>query len=152
MTLPVELASIFHNKRKSYKMVLIQSILDEYRESYTRFLPLDQVAERFLSYYQKSSVEGKKVDSPPNGVASSWDEFTLSQTKSLLKTPIDALSKILEITAETITFRHHIGTASHKQKAERTNVSIGEPDSPRGSYTGSEAKLYTDTAAATVKA
>jgi len=108
MTLPVELASIFHSKQKSYKMVLIQSILDEYNESYTRFLPLNQVAERFLSYYQNSSVEGKKVDSPPNRVASSWDEFTLSQTKSLLKTPIDALSEILEITAETITFKHSI--------------------------------------------
>src|SRR5690606_27509883 len=40
--------------------------------------------------------------------ANSWREFTLSQTKSLLKTPIDALSEILEITAETITFKHHI--------------------------------------------
>jgi len=108
MTLPLELASIFHSKQKSYKMVLIQSILDEYNESHTRFLPLNQVAERFLSYYKNSSDEGKKVDSPPNGVAGSWDEFTLSQTKSLLKTPIDALSKILELTAETITFKHHI--------------------------------------------
>src|SRR5690606_21079715 len=87
---------------------LIQSILDEYKDTYTRFLPLNQVAKRFLSYYQKNSVEGKKIDSPPNGVASSWGEFTLSQTKSLLKTPIDALSAILEATTETIAFKSQI--------------------------------------------
>jgi len=108
MTLPIELASIFQSKQKSYKMVLIQSILDEYSESHTTLLPLNQVAERFLSYFKNSNAEGELVDSPPKNIASSWDEFTLSQTKTLLKTPIDALSNILEVTSETITFKQHI--------------------------------------------
>lgn len=108
MTLPIELASIFRSRQKSYKMVLIQSILNEYKESLTRILPLNQVAGRFLSYYRDSFTEGVKVDSPPNGVANSWSDVTLAQTKSLLKTPIDALSSILEATTETITFKPHI--------------------------------------------
>lgn len=108
MTLPIEIASIFRNRQKSYKMVLILSILNEYKGSLTRMLPLNQVAGRFLSYYRDSSIEGVKVDSPPNGVANSWSNFTLAQTKSLLKTPIDALSSILEATTETITFKPHI--------------------------------------------
>jgi energy-coupling factor transporter ATP-binding protein EcfA2 len=108
MTLPVELASLFRVRQKSYKMVLILSILDEYSQTKLQFLPLNAVAEQFLSYYRSSTEEGNVVDSPPLGVAGSWKDFTLSQVRSLLKTPIEALSHILETTAETITFNSEI--------------------------------------------
>lgn len=108
MTLPQELASIFRSRQKSYKMVLILSFLDEYKESFNRRLPLNQVAERFLTYYQDNSLNGGVVDYPPQGSAFKWSDFTLGQTKSLLKTPIDALSSILEVTPETITFKPYI--------------------------------------------
>lgn len=111
MTLPAELASIFRSRQKSYKMVLILSILNEYKETLTQILPLNQVAERFLSFYQSSESNGALVDSPPSGIANSWGDFTLSQTKTLLKTPIDALSSILEATNETITFKQDIWSA-----------------------------------------
>jgi MoxR-like ATPase len=108
MTLPQELASIFRSRQKSYKMVLILSILNEYKDSSNRRLPLNQVVERFLSYYRESSMNGVQVDYPPQGAAFKWSDFTLGQTKSLLKTPIDALSSILEVTSESITFKPHI--------------------------------------------
>ncbi|NIK75043.1 MoxR-like ATPase [Paenibacillus castaneae] len=108
MTLPQELASIFRSRQKSYKMVLVLSILDDYKESFNRRLPLNQVAERFLSYYRDGSMNGAQVDYPPQGSAFKWSDFTLGQTKSLLKTPIDALSSILEVTPDTITFKPHI--------------------------------------------
>ncbi|MDQ0114952.1 MrcB family domain-containing protein [Paenibacillus harenae] len=96
MPLPAELSSIFRSKQKSYKMVLILSIIDEYRTTHNQAISLDDVAKRFLAYFQNSILEGKKVDSPPSGVAASWTEFTLSQTKALLYTPIKALSSILD--------------------------------------------------------
>ncbi|QHW31464.1 DUF3578 domain-containing protein [Paenibacillus rhizovicinus] len=108
MTLPVELATIFRNKQKSYKMVLIQSIIEEYRQSKLQFLPLSAVAERFLAYYRRRSEEEQVVDAPPANVADSWAAFTLTQTKALLRTPIDALSAILEANGDTITFKSHI--------------------------------------------
>lgn len=86
-------------------MVLILSILDEYKESRIQLLPLSKVVERFLSYYRTSSDAGRTVDSPPPGVASSWNDYSLAQTKSLLKTPIEALSSILEATTDTLTFK-----------------------------------------------
>ncbi|MGG1638876.1 MrcB family domain-containing protein [Paenibacillus sp. NRS-1760] len=108
MTLPQELASIFRSRQKSYKMVLMLSILDEYKESFNRRLPLNQVAERFLSYYRDNSMNEAQIDYPPQGSAFKWSDFTLGQTKSLLKTPIDALSSILEVTPDTISFESHI--------------------------------------------
>ncbi|CAG7646932.1 hypothetical protein PAESOLCIP111_05275 [Paenibacillus solanacearum] len=110
MALPVELSSIFRNKQKSYKMVLILSMIDEYEASQQASLPLSQVAERFLAYYRNSCSEGEKVDPPPSGVASTWNDFTVSRTKALLKTPIEALSSILEVDHDnqTIAFKQTI--------------------------------------------
>ncbi|MGO4370435.1 DUF3578 domain-containing protein [Paenibacillus sp. MCAF20] len=96
MPLPAELSSIFRSKQKSYKMVLILSIIDEYRTTHNQAMSLDDVAKRFLAYFQSNIEEGKKVDSPPRGVATNWTEYTLSHTKSLLYTPIKALSSILD--------------------------------------------------------
>lgn len=96
MPLPIELSSIFRSKQKSYKMVLILSIIDEYQATHSQTISIDSVGRRFLAYYQSSIADGEKVDSPPGGVTANWNNFTLSQTKSLLYTPIKALSSILE--------------------------------------------------------
>ncbi|UVI31012.1 MrcB family domain-containing protein [Paenibacillus spongiae] len=101
MSLPTELSTIFRSKQKSYKMVLILSIIDEIQESNNQALPLNNVAERFLAYYQHNSQQGKKVDSPPAGLASSWNTITHGQVRSLLRTPIGALDSILEMHSET---------------------------------------------------
>ncbi|USB33936.1 DUF3578 domain-containing protein [Paenibacillus sp. YPG26] len=98
--LPNELSTIFRNKQKSYKMVLILSLIDEYEESHNLTFPLSKIAERFLAYYRHSSSEGMKVDGPPKSEAANWNSYTLSQTKSLLRTPIDALASILEFNNE----------------------------------------------------
>ncbi|WP_337102014.1 MrcB family domain-containing protein [Paenibacillus sp. YIM B09110] len=96
MPLSADLSSIFRSKQKSYKMVLVLSIIDEYRATHNQAISLDDVAKRFLAYFQNNIEVGNKVDSPPSGVAASWIEFTQSQTKSLLYTPIKALSSILD--------------------------------------------------------
>lgn len=110
MPLPVELSSIFRNKQKSYKMVLILSMLEEYSESSGRFLSLNNVAERFRSYYQAGQANGQKVDAPPSNVAARWADFSLGQIKTLLKTPLDALSSVLDVNQEeqTVTFKSEI--------------------------------------------
>ncbi|OXL85840.1 ATPase [Paenibacillus sp. SSG-1] len=104
--LPNELSTIFRNKQKSYKMVLILSLLEFHNQTQFFNAPLSNIAERFLAYYQQKSKEGLKIDTPPQNEAVSWDQFTLGQTKSLLRTPIDALSSILEVDQEnqTISF------------------------------------------------
>lgn len=63
--LPEQLSSIFRIKQKSYKMVLILSLIDYYDQSKSLSFPLSAIAERFLAYFQENSRLGKKVDSPP---------------------------------------------------------------------------------------
>ncbi|EGG33783.1 MrcB family domain-containing protein [Paenibacillus sp. HGF5] len=106
--LPEQLSSIFRIKQKSYKMVLILSLIEYYEQSRSLFFPLSVIAKRFLAYFQENSRN--KVDSPPSSKAIHWNEFTLSQTTSLLKTPLEALSAILEVDQDqqTITFRSDI--------------------------------------------
>lgn len=95
--LPDQLTSIFRVKQKSYKMVLILSLIEYYEQTKSLTFPLSTIAERFLAYFQENSAGGKRVDLPPSGKASQWSDFTLSQTISLLKTPLEALSTILEV-------------------------------------------------------
>ncbi|EHB62688.1 MrcB family domain-containing protein [Paenibacillus lactis] len=108
--LPDELSSIFRIKQKSYKMVLILSLIEYYERFKSLSFPLSTIAERFLTYFQEKRRLGKSVDSPPPGRASQWYEITLSQTISLLKTPLEALSTILDVDQDqqTITFRPDI--------------------------------------------
>lgn len=105
--LPEQLSSIFRTKQKSYKMVLVLSLIEHYQQTHSLYFPLSTIAERFLAYFQENSRLGKRVDSPPLGKASHWDDFTLSQTITLLKTPFEALSAILEVdqNQQTVTFR-----------------------------------------------
>lgn len=53
MTLPTKLSTIFRIKQKSYKMVLIISIIDEYKRLGNRQLPLDNLASRFCNITNK---------------------------------------------------------------------------------------------------
>lgn len=109
--LPEQLSSIFRVKQKSYKMVLILSLIQYHEQTKSLTFPFSTIAERFLAYFQENSAKGKKVDSPPAGKASQWSDFTLPQTMSLLKTPLEALSPILEVddSKQVITF--HPGIA-----------------------------------------
>ncbi|WIV19091.1 DUF3578 domain-containing protein [Paenibacillus polygoni] len=93
--LPEALSNIFRAKQKSYKMVLILSIIELYQRTHSYQASIDQIAQKFLAYFQQESEAGNTVDTPPEQKASGWNEFTLSQTKGLLKTPIEALSAIL---------------------------------------------------------
>ncbi|MFB5269835.1 MrcB family domain-containing protein [Paenibacillus enshidis] len=103
-------SDIFRNKQKSYKMVLILSLIDEYEENHNLIFPLNKIAERFLAYYRHQSSTGNSADAPPQREASNWNDYTLAQTRTLLKTPIDALSSILEFNndQQTITFKSSI--------------------------------------------
>ncbi|RCX18600.1 dynein-related subfamily AAA family protein [Fontibacillus phaseoli] len=95
MSLPVELSTIFRNKQKSYKMVLVLAMIDTWKETQDQSLKLDDVARRFLTYYQHREANNLAVDSSPPRVAVRWELMSISQVKSLLETPIEALRSIV---------------------------------------------------------
>lgn len=95
MSLPVELANIFRVKQKSYKMVLVLAMIDTWQETQDQMLKLDDVTRRFLTYYQHRESSGLTVDSPPPKVAERWESMSLSQVRSLLDTPIEALRSVV---------------------------------------------------------
>lgn len=96
MSLPPILRNIFQHRQKSYKMVLILSLLNEMRDV-TKPIPLENIARRFLAYYQEREEKGLAVDPAPRHLATSWKEMTLSKVISLLDTPISALSSVLSV-------------------------------------------------------
>ncbi|WP_088549171.1 MrcB family domain-containing protein [Paenibacillus aquistagni] len=108
--LPDELSYIFRIKQKSYKMVLVLSLIEHYQQTHSFSAPLGKIAQRFLAYFQENTRLGKRVDSPPPGKAAQWEELNITQTMSLLKTPLEALSTILEVNQEkqTVSFRPNI--------------------------------------------
>ncbi|MED4953929.1 DUF3578 domain-containing protein [Paenibacillus macerans] len=95
MSLPTELATIFRIKQKSYKMVLVLSMIEIWHETNQRILSIDYVAERFLKYYRDREANSLLVDNPPKSIASRWEEVSTGQAKTILETPIDALRTIL---------------------------------------------------------
>ncbi|MEK4509152.1 MrcB family domain-containing protein [Paenibacillus sp. FSL K6-2524] len=107
MTLPKELATIFQNKQKSYKMVLVIAILNEMNIVGDRELSLQNVKERFLALLQERENEGEQVDQPPGKLASKWADVTLGQVQSIIDTPIQVLSSIIDrnLERQTIGFR-----------------------------------------------
>lgn len=72
MALPSSLSGIFKQKQRTYKMVLILSLLEEMWTSETQ-IPTERIADQFLSFYLDRETQGKKVEDPPNK-ASSWRE------------------------------------------------------------------------------
>ena len=105
--LPSDLATIFKNKQKSYKMVLVLSFINHYEKTKSLTVTLNEIAESFLNYYRGKEELGFKIDLPPKGEASSWKECSLGQIRNLLKTPIDALSSIIEYNSlqQTLSFK-----------------------------------------------
>ncbi|WP_339301020.1 DUF3578 domain-containing protein [Paenibacillus sp. FSL K6-2441] len=95
MSLPVELSNIFRSKQKSYKMVLVNSMIDTWRETHDQMLKFDDVARRFLTYYQYRESSGDVVDSPPSYLSTRWESMNLFQVRSLLDTPIEALRSVV---------------------------------------------------------
>ena len=45
--LPEQLSSIFRTKQKSYKMVLVLSLIEHYQQTHSLYFPLGMIAERF---------------------------------------------------------------------------------------------------------
>lgn len=96
MSLPIELANIFRVKQKSYKMVLVLAMIDTWRETRDQMLKIDDVARRFLTYYQYRESNGLVVDLPPNKVATRWEFMNVPRIKThILDTPIEALRSVV---------------------------------------------------------
>src|SRR5690606_36885699 len=96
MPLPIELTNIFTKKQKSYKMILVQSILAEMNVTNRREVSYRRVRERFLSYLQERETRGEVVDQPPQSLASKWQAINEQQIESVINTPIQALADIIE--------------------------------------------------------
>ncbi|WP_068784517.1 MrcB family domain-containing protein [Paenibacillus phocaensis] len=96
MSLPVELTNIFRVKQKSYKMVLVLAMIDTWQETHDKLLKFDDVARRFLTYYQYRESNGLVVDLPPNKVATRWEIMNVPRIKThILDTPIEALRSVV---------------------------------------------------------
>lgn len=106
MALPHTLSGIFKSKQKSYKMVLILSLLDELEKQQATVVPLKDLKERFLSFYKKRELEGSVVEAPPVKTVSGWKHMSIGQLQSVIQTPIKALMSILIVLEDdTIGFR-----------------------------------------------
>lgn len=93
MPLPDTIKQIFKRKQKSYKMVLILSLIEELRGSHREHVSFDRIKERFLNYFVTEQDRGNRVDHPPG--RESWAEVTPSQLKDIISSPVNALSSII---------------------------------------------------------
>ncbi|WP_227764577.1 MrcB family domain-containing protein [Zhaonella formicivorans] len=109
MVLPAALSGIFRNKQKSYKMVLILTLLDEMGDT-PREVPFSKVVERFRRFLIDRERNNMPVDEPPASLGQSWQNVTFQQTRSVIDAPIEALSKILSVDfiKDRISFRPEI--------------------------------------------
>jgi len=97
MTLPLNLTKIFSRKHKSYKMVLILSLLQEIEQRNHVEAPLAAVRERFLRYLQQREQANIPVDSVPAHIGARWSALSENQIQQLILTPIEALSDVLTL-------------------------------------------------------
>lgn len=100
MTLPAELSRIFIHKQKSYKMVLILALLNEMKVTGKRKVSFTSVKEQFLAHFREREAAGANVDLPPEKLAARWRQVSQSQVGSVIDTPIQALSEILEFPSD----------------------------------------------------
>jgi len=109
MPLPIELQDIFKHKQKSYKMVLILCLLDELSQGQL-LVPLERIKQKFLAFFQEREAKGLPVDVPPSSIGTRWSDATPHQIQSVVDTPIQALSNVLEYDqrAQALTFRPYI--------------------------------------------
>lgn len=108
MTLPTELSGVFSNKQKSYKMVLILSLLTEMQATKLKVVSLLNLKKRFLSLLQERESKGLIVDQPPEKAGTSWISMTMNNVQSVISTPISALSSILDQNKESIGFKKEL--------------------------------------------
>ncbi|GGJ33055.1 McrB family protein [Paenibacillus hunanensis] len=119
MPLPIELQDIFVNRQKSYKMVLILSILEVMKETKERQVSMLKVRERFLHCFQEREAKSLKVDGPPSQVqATRWSDVQLSRVQYVMNTPIKALADILDVPNDqyTIGFKPNIYNQLNEQQ------------------------------------
>jgi len=108
MTLPESISQIFKKKQKSYKMVLILSLIEEMRITNQREVSFESVKKRFLNYFITEQGNGNPVDRPPG--RGYWKEVTPSQLRDIISSPVDALTSITLVNNQNnlISFRHQI--------------------------------------------
>lgn len=108
MPLPETITQIFKRKQKSYKMVLILSLIKELRASNQARVSFDRVKERFLNYFITEQEKGNRIDMPPGREL--WKDVAKSQLKDIINSPVNALSHILFVNSEdnTIGFQSQI--------------------------------------------
>ncbi|AIQ15886.1 ATPase [Paenibacillus sp. FSL H7-0357] len=105
MPLPEIITQIFKRKQKSYKMVLILSLIEELRASNQERVSFDSVKQRFLNYFIAEQERGNRVDLPPGREL--WREAPKSQLKDIVNSPVNALSHILFVNSEDNTIGFH---------------------------------------------
>lgn len=105
MPLPEAITQIFKRKQKSYKMVLILSLIEEIRATSQDRVSYDRVKERFLSYFLAEQERGNRVDQPPGREL--WKDAPKSQLKDIINSPVNALSHILFVNSEDNTIGFH---------------------------------------------
>lgn len=109
MSLPADLSGIFRQKQKSYKMVFILTLLDEMGET-PREVSFTKVAERFRRFQAYREKNEMTADKPPASLGKSWQDTEPQQMRTVLDTPVNALSKILSVdfSKDRIRFRPEI--------------------------------------------
>lgn len=108
MTLPESIRQIFKKKQKSYKMVLILSLIEEMRITNQREVSFESVKKRFLNYFITEQGNGNPVDRPPG--REYWKEITPSQLRDIISSPVDALTSITLVNNQNnlISFRYQV--------------------------------------------
>lgn len=121
MTLPESISQIFKKKQKSYKMVLVLSLIEELKNTNQERAAFDKVKERFLGYYIQQQDNGHRVDEAPSRYQARWSEITKGQLNTILTTPVKVLSEIISVDTEdnSIGFnpevKHQLGEAGLTQ-------------------------------------
>ncbi|OMD75987.1 MrcB family domain-containing protein [Paenibacillus odorifer] len=105
MPLPESVTQIFKRKQKSYKMVLILSLIKELRATNLERVSFDHVKDRFLEYFIAEQERGNRVDQPPGREL--WKDAPKSQLKDIINSPVNALSHILFVNSEDNTIGFH---------------------------------------------
>ncbi|MBY0011637.1 McrB family protein [Paenibacillus typhae] len=91
MPLPETITQIFKRKQKSYKMVLILSLIEEMRAANQERVSFDKVKDRFLKYFIDQQEKGNWVDKPSGREL--WRNVPKSQLKDIINSPVNALSQ-----------------------------------------------------------
>lgn len=92
--LPSEFTGIFRQRQKSYKMVLILSLLDEMGDN-PHEVSLQKVIERFQRFQAEREERELPVDEAPPYLRKKWKDINPNNLRNLIDNPINALSNII---------------------------------------------------------